>query len=82
MATITLNIPDAQLNRVVNGLATLYGYQATVNGEPNPQTKAQFAKAQILRFVKESVKAVEANADAEAARTAAVTKAETEITLS
>lgn len=45
-----------------------YGYSATLpDGSANPQTKAQFAKAQIGRIIKEAVQ----NQERSAARTTA-----------
>jgi hypothetical protein len=58
---ITLTIPDEQAARVMNALCVRYGYQETIadpNGGdvlqyiPNPQTKAQFAREQIISFLK------------------------------
>lgn len=51
MATITLNIPDAQLSRVVADVCQYYGYQSTINGQPNPETQGQFAKRMIIQNV-------------------------------
>lgn len=65
MAVISLTIPDVQLPRVLAALSTRGGYSATLpNGQPNPQTQAQFAKAQIILYVKEIVKQEEAKAAA------------------
>lgn len=77
MATISFNIPDAAMPRVIDAFATAYQYQATVpnpNGEgtvPNPQTKAQFARQRILSYIQEVVRAAEASAAVEAARASA-----------
>jgi hypothetical protein len=49
-------------------------YKATINGQPNPETKAQFAKRMILN----GVKAMVAQAEAATARKLA----DSEITLS
>jgi hypothetical protein len=75
MATITINIPDNVLQRVVNGVAVAHGYQERIPDPanpdatiPNPQTRAQFAKAMLVKFVKDSVKQAEAIEAAEAAR--------------
>jgi hypothetical protein len=65
---ITLTIPDEQAARVMNALCVRYGYQETIadpNGGdvlqyiPNPQTKAQFARAQIILFLKQVTTEVE-----------------------
>ena len=66
MAEIVIKIPDAKLNRVVDGVCGNFGYQENVpdpdnDGEvmPNPQTKGQFAKAQIVKYTKDCVRAYE-----------------------
>jgi len=82
MASITINIPDSIAARVLNGFATNYGYQETINGQPNPQTKAQFAKAQLIDIIKGAVKAAEAQTAATAARNAAIQDVDNNITLS
>lgn len=65
---ITLTIPDNQVARVINALCVRYGYQETIanpnSGDvlqyiPNPQTKAQFARAQIISFLKRVTTEVE-----------------------
>lgn len=56
MATMTMTIPDAMLPRVVAAFAATHGYRATLpNGDPNPQTPAQFARAQVANFIKHTV---------------------------
>ena len=42
MANITFTIQDADLQDYIDAFGQ--DYQATIDGEPNPQTKAQFAK--------------------------------------
>ena len=87
MAQIAIDIPDAQLNRVVDAFATAYGYQVNIPDPanpgstiPNPQNKRQFAKAQVARYVKEVVKGVEAESAAKMACAAAIADAETGVT--
>jgi hypothetical protein len=56
MAQIALIIPDAQLARVITAISVTHQYSATLpNGDPNPQTEAQFAKQQIANWVKNVV---------------------------
>ncbi len=57
MATtpITLNIDNTLLPTAVSALCWKGGYQATINGQPNPQTTAQFAKQQLGTYVKNAV---------------------------
>lgn len=78
MAVIQIDIPDAQLTRVVNSYSAHYGYSATLpNGTANPQTKGQFAKAQLAKHLKEIVKLQESNTAAAAAAASAKADAET-----
>lgn len=86
MATITLNIPDAILPRVLNGFASRYGYTPTLvdgNGADyqNPETKAQFAKRMLVDYMRTVVREAEATAAADAARQAAEQAARSEITI-
>lgn len=88
MALISITIPDAQLTRVVDGIAGQYNYQAMVPGaalsDPpvtNPETKNAFVKRMMIKWVKESVKAWEATQASNTARDTAITNAETNITL-
>lgn len=82
MANITIQIPDALLPRVINGLASFYGYQAEIDGQPNPQTKGQFAKMQLIEHIKHCVKTVETDGAVNAARLAKQAEVESNITLS
>ena len=71
MATITLNIPDAALPRVVDALCALDGY------EPGSGPKGAFAKQVLIRIVKQTVK----NHEAEIARRTAAAKADSEVSV-
>lgn len=89
MATMTITIPDAQLNRVRDAFAAAYGYSATVPDPanpgqtiPNPENKTQFTQRMVRKYMHEVVKGYEATKDAETARQAAIIKAENEVTLS
>lgn len=64
MATLSINIPDNQVTRVNDAIAALFNYQATINGSPNPETKAQFAR----RMVIENLKRLVAQGESAAAR--------------
>lgn len=63
MATITLTISNAAATRFV----TAIGYQATINGVPNPITALEFAKAWIVNDIKDVVKRFESPAIIQAA---------------
>ncbi len=80
MTTITINIPDNITNRVINGFAKRYNYSATLEGgEPNPETKAQFAKRKVIEFIKQAVREAEIHEASNAAATTAGNSADTEI---
>lgn len=59
MATVSIDIPNGSLSRVTTAYASVYGYQAIINGSPNPQTIGEFTRQQIIRQVKDIVKQFE-----------------------
>jgi len=69
---LTIQVPDQHAVAILNDFCEYHGYQTQVevDGEmaDNPQTKAQFAKAKVAEFVKESLRAHRANKKAEEAR--------------
>jgi hypothetical protein len=76
MATLSFSFDTGSVTvaRIVDAMAITYGYQATIpdpqnagQSIANPETKAQFAKAQIKRIITEAVK----NAEMHEARKAA-----------
>jgi hypothetical protein len=80
MAQITISIPDAVLPRVLDAMASAYGYSATLpDGSPNPQSKAQFARQQLANFVKQTVAEQEVRAAVAAASQSAASKAAADI---
>lgn len=50
---VTITIPDQYASRVIDAYCAVYGYQATIDGQPNPETKAQYAKRMLLQNMKE-----------------------------
>ena len=56
---IKLTIEDSQKDRVINALCYNYKYEEVIDGKINPETKSQFAKKQIIMFLKEHTKAYE-----------------------
>lgn len=81
-ADFIITIPNDQVTRVVNGMALTHGYQDTLNdGSPNPETKNQFAKRMLRKFVKSSVITAEAIQAADIARDIARQNAEAEISI-
>ncbi len=60
---ITINFANDGMNaRIRNAFADAYGYQNTIDGAPNPETKAQFRDRKIKEYIKEIVKSVETQA--------------------
>ena len=57
MATLSFSFDTGSvtLARITDAMAITYGYQATIDGSPNPQTKVQFARSQIKRIIIEAV---------------------------
>lgn len=70
---------DQTAARVIESLCMNYQYQKEIDGEPNPQSPAQFANFVVRRFLIDNVKACDANCAAEAARKAALEQPEIEI---
>ena len=61
MATVTLTIPNDQVQRVLDAMAGVYGYQSTIpdeDGDPiaNPESLPVFAKRMIALKIKNQVK--------------------------
>jgi hypothetical protein len=44
MALVTFNIPDAVMPDLISAYCDSFGYQTEINGQPNPETRAQFAR--------------------------------------
>lgn len=81
MAQITIDIPAGVTPRVIDAIAARYGYQATVNGVANPETKGAFAKRMVVKWVKDIVREHEAALAQTSAFTTAAEKAESEINI-
>jgi hypothetical protein len=81
MAQITINIPDAAMPRVIDAWGA--GYSSTLpDGSPNPQTKAQYARAKIISALKNRVVIYESGEASRVAARSAKQKAESEIAIS
>ena len=82
MATITFSftVPDDKKAQVIDEFASQNGYQSEmlVDGEmiPNPQTKTNFSKQVVLRFIKDSLKAYRANVEISRVRQTAIDSVE------
>jgi hypothetical protein len=75
MANITITIPDAVVNRVLDAVASRYNWTADLG------TKAQFAKAVLIRLLKDSVKQYESNAVIQQAQTTLNQQIDTDIVI-
>jgi hypothetical protein len=53
MPTITFTVSVAQGTEITNCFGA--GYQDTIDGQPNPETKTQYARKQIIVLLKENV---------------------------
>lgn len=60
MATISIQIPDDKLTRIVDGLCSAYGYDLQKESG-STLTKPQFAKRVIIEFIKKTVRDQEAS---------------------
>ena len=76
MADITITIPDAVALRVLDAFAFYFGYNPLTDG-----TKLQFAKARVMRFIKDVVLAYERKTAVESAATSATASVEADIIL-
>jgi hypothetical protein len=61
MASVTVNFADALAPRILDAFAVTYGWTATIldaQGQEvsNPETRAQFTKRMIQRYVKNVVR--------------------------
>jgi hypothetical protein len=59
--TLTITLTDAQGARAITAICARCGYRPTLpDGSPNPQTQAQFAKQQLIDWVRSQVTIYEA----------------------
>ena len=80
MTTVTITIPTATTQRVLDGFCQKYGYASTLEGgEPNPETKAQFVKRKIIEIVKKAVRDAEIENAVNVAAGTAGTSVDTDI---
>lgn len=79
MAQVTFTIPNEIVTRVLDGVAYANGYQDEIDGQPNPESKADFAKRMICVYVKQCVVTYESGQSAQDAGEAARLAAESEI---
>lgn len=84
--TISLTIPDAVAPRVVEALCSTYNYSGYSERETEagrtPMTKAQFAKTCVGEFLRNTTKAYEAGVAMQTAKDSAVSKVDSEVSIS
>lgn len=59
MPTITFTLSASDLTRAVDALGTRWGYQPTIDGQPNPQTQGEFVRQHIGQWIRGEVHAHE-----------------------
>ena len=55
MATLTLTIPNAQLSRVADAICEKFGYTGFEPDGITPQTKQEFVRKILIKYLKKSV---------------------------
>jgi hypothetical protein len=65
MATLNFSFDTGSvpLSRIVDAFATAYRYHATIDGQPNPETKAQFARRMVKHYITQIVLTEERKAE-------------------
>jgi hypothetical protein len=63
MATLTFSFDTGAvpLSRIIDAFAKAYKYEAIINGAPNPETKAQFARRMVQLYIRDVVVSTERN---------------------
>jgi hypothetical protein len=63
MATLTFSFDTGAvpLSRIVDAFAKAYRYQAIIDGQLNPETKAQFARRMVQQYIRDIVVSTERN---------------------
>ena len=86
MATISINIGDTDIQRVVSDICGFFNYQAVLtdffgNQTPNPETPNQFARRMVVQTIKSWVTTYESQ-QAAAAATASATQSASQVGIS
>lgn len=83
MATLSISwtIDDDKVAGIKNDFAAYHKYQATIDGQPNPESQNAFIKRKIGEFIKESVTAYRVTSQTEAARQTAISDADSNVVL-
>lgn len=59
MPDVVFTLSAAHLTRLIDAVCAVEQYQATINGAPNPETRAQFTKRKIGEHIKSLVQVYE-----------------------
>lgn len=85
MAKITLDIPDGQIQNVLDAVCTQQGYQSVIStpsgDQPNPQSKGAFVKEYIANILIKAVIAHQGDLAADAAIKATTTNVKQNIVI-
>ena len=81
MATLTLTIPNAQLSRVADAISTKFGYTGFEADGITPQTKQEFVRKILIKYLKRNVAEHEAGTAGAAAFNAALADVETNVSI-
>ena len=81
MTKVTIDIPDAIYDRVVEGFAKKHRYDEFEATRPQPKTKKQFMKDTLITLIKQAVKETEADQARDRAGKEAAEKVEEEINI-
>ena len=76
-----VSFDEIHMNRVYDAFAVAYSYQATINGQPNPETKEQHYQRRLKSYVAEILASYEGVLAGEIARKAAYEKANSEVSI-
>ena len=78
-ASFTITIPDDKVQDVIEAYCKQYGYRETLeDGLPNPETKAQFTKRQIRRYIRDVYTAYKTDLAIETTRDNTIVQSETD----
>ena len=78
-ATVIVFKDNAAKDAVIDAFADARGYHATIDGQPNPQSKQAFFNAAIQQFIKDVHRSQKGNAAAASAKTTAEAAADAEL---
>lgn len=81
MATLTLTIPNAQVTRVTDALSARHGYTGFEPDGITPQTKSEFTRKVLIKYLKREVALHEAGTAGSVAYNAAENDVEVNITI-